>query len=45
VRSEAATLRLAVFPRPTLLTDALLVVSGTALLPAAWRGVRYLDGR
>jgi biotin transport system substrate-specific component len=32
VRSEAATLRLAVFPRPSLLTDALLVVSGTALV-------------
>jgi biotin transport system substrate-specific component len=32
VRADAATLRLAVFPRPTLLTDALLVVSGTALV-------------
>jgi biotin transport system substrate-specific component len=32
VRSEAATLRLAVFPRPSLLTDALLVLSGTALV-------------
>jgi biotin transport system substrate-specific component len=32
VRAEAATLRLAVFPRPTLLTDAILVVSGTALV-------------
>jgi biotin transport system substrate-specific component len=32
VRGDAATLRLAVFPRPTLLTDALLVVSGTALV-------------
>jgi biotin transport system substrate-specific component len=32
VRSEAATLRLAVFPRPSLLTDALLVISGTALV-------------
>ena len=30
MRADAATLRLAVFPRPTLLTDALLVVSGTA---------------
>jgi biotin transport system substrate-specific component len=35
VRAEAATLRLAVFPRPTLLTDALLVVSGTALVALA----------
>ncbi len=32
MRSEAATLRLAVFPRPSLLTDALLVLSGTALV-------------
>ena len=32
MRAEAATLRLAVFPRPTLLTDAILVVSGTALV-------------
>jgi biotin transport system substrate-specific component len=32
VRADAATLRLAVFPRPTLLTDAILVVSGTALV-------------
>ena len=32
MRADAATLRLAVFPRPTLLTDALLVVSGTALV-------------
>ncbi len=32
MRADAATLRLAVFPRPTLLTDAILVVSGTALV-------------
>jgi biotin transport system substrate-specific component len=32
VRADAATLRLAVFPRPTFLTDALLIVSGTALV-------------
>jgi biotin transport system substrate-specific component len=32
MRADAATLRLAVFPRPTFLTDALLVVSGTALV-------------
>ena len=32
MRAEAATLRLAVFPRPSLLTDAFLVVSGAALV-------------
>ena len=32
MRADAATLRLAVFPRPTLLTDAVLVVSGAALV-------------
>ena len=32
MRGDAATLRLAVFPRPTFLTDALLIVSGTALV-------------
>jgi biotin transport system substrate-specific component len=32
VRSEAATLRLAVFPRPTILTDVALVLAGTALV-------------
>jgi biotin transport system substrate-specific component len=35
VRSEAATLRLAVFPRPTILTDVALVLAGTALVSLA----------
>ena len=34
-RSEAATLRLAVFPRGGLLTDVALVLAGTALVSAA----------
>jgi hypothetical protein len=33
VRAEAATLRLAVFPRAGRLTDAVLVVAGTGLDP------------
>jgi biotin transport system substrate-specific component len=32
VRPQAATLRLAVFPQATILTDALLVLAGTALV-------------
>jgi biotin transport system substrate-specific component len=32
VRSDAATLRLAVFPRPSILTDVALVLAGTALV-------------
>ena len=32
VRADAATLRLAVFPRPSLLTDTLLVLAGTGLV-------------
>jgi len=35
VRADAATLRLAVFPRGGLLADAALVVAGTALVAAA----------
>jgi len=35
VRADAATLRLAVVPRPTVLVDALLVVAGTGLVAAA----------
>jgi biotin transport system substrate-specific component len=35
VRSDAATLRLAVFPRPTILTDVALVLAGTALVSLA----------
>ena len=35
MNANAATLRLAVFPRPSLLTDALLVVAGTALVSVA----------
>jgi biotin transport system substrate-specific component len=35
VQSDAATLRLAVFPRTSLLTDTLLVLAGTALVAAA----------
>ena len=35
MNANAATLRLAVFPRPSLLTDALLVVGGTALVSVA----------
>jgi biotin transport system substrate-specific component len=35
MRPEAATLRLAVFPRGSLLVDAALVVAGTALVAAA----------
>ncbi len=35
VRPEAATLRLAVFPRVGLLTDAVLVLAGTGLVAAA----------
>jgi len=35
VRADAATLRLAVFPRGGLLVDAALVVAGTALVAAA----------
>ena len=35
MRSEAATLRLAVFPRPTILTDVALVLAGTALVSLA----------
>jgi biotin transport system substrate-specific component len=34
LRAEAATLRLAVFPRAGLLTDAVLVVAGTGLVAA-----------
>lgn len=34
MRAEAATLRLAVFPRAGLLTDAVLVVAGTGLVAA-----------
>jgi biotin transport system substrate-specific component len=34
VRGDAATLRLAVFPRVSLLTDALLVLAGTGLVAA-----------
>jgi len=32
VNANAATLRLAVFPRPSILTDTLLVLAGTALV-------------
>ena len=32
MRSDAATLRLAVFPRPSILTDVALVLAGTALV-------------
>jgi biotin transport system substrate-specific component len=32
MRSQAATLRLAVFPRPRILTDVLLVLAGTTLV-------------
>ena len=32
MRADAATLRLAVFPRPSLLTDTLLVLAGTGLV-------------
>ena len=35
MNASAATLRLAVFPRPSLLTDALLVVAGTSLVSVA----------
>jgi biotin transport system substrate-specific component len=35
MNSHAATLRVAVFPRPSLLTDALLVLAGTGLVAAA----------
>jgi len=35
VRADAATLRLAVFPRAGLLADALLVLAGTGLVAAA----------
>jgi biotin transport system substrate-specific component len=35
VRSDAATLRLAVFPRATILTDVALVLAGTALVSLA----------
>ena len=47
MRADAATLRLAVFPRVGLAADAVLVLAGTglvaalylaaALLPTAWR--------
>src|SRR5688500_11862014 len=35
MRPDAATLRLAVFPRANILTDVALVVAGTALVAAA----------
>src|ERR671923_995531 len=35
MRSDAATLRLAVFPRPGLLTDALLVLGGAGFVALA----------
>ena len=35
MNSNAATLRVAVFPRASLLTDALLVLAGTALIAAS----------
>jgi len=35
VRADAATLRLAVVPRPTVLVDTMLVVAGTGLVGAA----------
>jgi biotin transport system substrate-specific component len=35
LNSQAATLRLAVFPRPSLLADAVLVLAGTGLVAAA----------
>ena len=35
MNSQSATLRLAVFPHASLITDALLVVAGTALVAAA----------